>query len=56
MWDEVKGYVLFFIVLPLALGGLYYVGYYAVTGDWPDPPRSECFTDWDGVRNPSVCD
>lgn len=56
MWDEVKGYVVVFLIVPFALGGFYYLVYRGVTGEWPNPPRTECFTDYDGVRNPSVCD
>lgn len=56
MWDEIKGYVTFFIVIPLALGGAWYVGYWAFTGEWPNPPRGDCVTEWDGVSNPSRCD
>jgi hypothetical protein len=56
MWDEIRGYIVAFVVVPLVLGGLWYLGYRAVTGHWPDVQRCETAIEWDGKSNPSVCD
>lgn len=56
MWDEIKGYVVLFVGVPLAFGALYYVIVFATTGEWPDPPRANCYVEWDGVSNPDICD
>lgn len=56
MLDEIKGYVTWFIVVPLTIGAVWYGGYRAVTGKWPNVPIVDCYRDWDGRANPSVCD
>lgn len=57
MWDEIKGLLLVFILIPLALGLAYCIAAWAITGDWPDmPPAGDCYTDWDGRSNPTVCE
>lgn len=56
MGDEIWGFVRGFILVPLAIGAVFYVGYFAFTGHWPNPVRGDCYTDWDGVRNSTVCD
>jgi hypothetical protein len=56
MWDEIKGLLMFFVGIPLAIGTLWYIGVFMATGEWPDPPRADCYTEYDGRSNSSVCD
>lgn len=56
MGEEIRGYVVAFILVPMAIGLAWMGAYRVVTGKWPDVAREMCYTEWEGRANPTACE